>query len=393
MPDSSFNKLNQPLLREMEYMIYKFSVHPQIYELPDLDSFFTEFGLNEKDLLFINKFSYNDFFKDRKLPCHIFFCEDYTLGEPSDSMVTALLTDIKGLDIDRIIGIGGGTVMDVAKLLALKDAESADDIFEDKIPLVRDKHLVLVPTTCGTGCELTAVSVIDRPKYKAKMGKRIECNFADEAVLIPELLSRIPHNIFAFSSIDALIHAMEIYVTPLSSSFSRVFCLEAVRMIVKGFMDMAEKGMDYKYQIMDKFLLASSYAGIALSNDPCGAVHASAMHFGGEHHVAHGESNYRFLVPVFTVYSKLKPEGRVSELACVIREVMGIDTDLIGTYQALEELLDKITPKKRLREYGIAEDSLPYYVDKVFETQQRILRGNYVQMTKEQYLEIYKLAY
>jgi len=374
-------------------MVFKFSVHPQVYEMPDLKSFFDEFKINEKDLLFINKFSYSDFFKDIPLPCHILFCEDYTKGEPSDSMVTAILKDIKNLDIDRVIGIGGGTVMDVAKLLALKGAESADDIYEDKIPLIRDKKLVLVPTTCGTGCEMTAVSVIDRPKYKSKIGKRIECNFADAAVLIPELLSKIPHQVFAFSSIDALIHAMEIYVTPLSSSFSRVFCLEAVRMIVKGFMEMAEKGMDYKYEMMDKFLLASSYAGIALSNDPCGAVHASAMHFGGEHHVAHGESNYRFLVAVFTVYSRLKPEGRVAELAAVIREVMGIDTDLEGTFKALDELLNKITPRKRLRDYGIPEDKLPYYVDKVYETQQRILRGNYVQMTKEEYLEIYKLAY
>ncbi|MGD9569450.1 MAG: iron-containing alcohol dehydrogenase [Sedimentibacter sp.] len=374
-------------------MNFKFSIHPQIYELPSLEAFFQEFNINEKDLLFINKFSYNDFFKDITLPCHTLFCEDYTTGEPSDSMVDALLKDIKNLDIDRVIGVGGGTVLDVAKLLSLKDAESADDIYEDKIPLIRDKQLVLVPTTCGTGCEMTAVSVIDRPKYKAKIGKRIECNFADAAVLIPELLSKIPHKVFAFSSIDALIHAMEIYVTPYSSSFSQVFCLEAVRMIVKGFMEIAEKGSDYKFEIMDQFLLGSAYAGVALSNDPCGAVHASAMHFGGEHHVAHGESNYCFLTAVFTVYSNLKPEGRVATLAQVIRETMGIDTDLIGTFEALNNLLNKITPRKGLREYGIPEEKLPYYVDKVFETQQRILRGNYVPMTKEQYLEIYKLAY
>ena len=150
----------------------------------------------------------------------------------------------------------------------------------------------------------------------------------------------------------------------------------------------------YRFEVMHEFCLASSFAGVALSNDICGACHACAMHFGGEHHVPHGESNYRFLIAVFETYAELAPEHKLlNELAAIIRGELGVDTDLKGTFIALDELLNQILPRKKLREYGVEEARLPYYVDKVFETQQRLLVANCVPMTKEQFLEIYKKAY
>ena len=374
--------------------MYNFSVNSKIHELQTFNEFLSEFKVNEQDLLFVNKFTYNDFLKDLVLPCQVMFYEDYSSGEPSDEIVTKIIQDIQSKNINRIIGVGGGSVLDTAKLLCIKDARSCDDIYDDKIPLVRDKGLILIPTTCGTGCELTCVSVIDRPKLRAKIGKRIECNFADHAVLIPELLMKIPHKVFACSAIDALIHAMEIFVNPLSGNFCKPFCREAIRLNIKNFRKIAQEGPDAKFKVMDEFLLASSFAGIALSNDICGAVHACAMHFGGVHHTPHGESNYRFLVPVFSTYAELCPDGvLLNELANIIKGELHVDTDLKGAFYALDELLDKILPRKRLRDYGVKEEELPSYVDKVFETQQRLLIANYVKMNKEEFLEIYKKAY
>ncbi|MGE4485221.1 MAG: iron-containing alcohol dehydrogenase [Oscillospiraceae bacterium] len=374
--------------------MYNFSVNSKIHEIGTFEEFLTEFNVNENDLLFVNKFTFSDFLSGIKLPCRVLFYEDYSAGEPSDEMVTRVIQDLKKMDIRRVIGVGGGSVMDTAKLLCIKDAESYDDIYDEKVPLVRDKGLILIPTTCGTGCEMTCVSVIDRPKMRAKFGKRIACNFADHAVLIPQLLMKIPHKVFAGSAIDALVHAMEIYVNPMSGNFSKLFCCEAIRLNIKNFRKMAEEGPDAKFEVMDEFLLASAYAGIALSNDVCGAVHACAMHFGGEHHVAHGEANYRFLIAVFSTYAEMNPAGKVlNELAGVIRRELGTETDLLGTFLALDDLLDKIMPRKKLRAYGVIGERLPYYVDKVFETQQRLLVGNYVKMNKKEFLEIYKKAY
>ena len=161
--------------------MHPFSIHSQIHEFPTFAEFQETFQLNGRDLLFTNKFTYHDFLAAQNLPCQILLYEDYSDGEPSDEMVTRILRDLKQLDIDRVIGVGGGAVLDTAKLLCIQNADSYDDIYEERIPLVRDKGLILIPTTCGTGCELTAVSVVDRPKLHAKIGKRIECNFADHA--------------------------------------------------------------------------------------------------------------------------------------------------------------------------------------------------------------------
>lgn len=374
--------------------MYNFSVNSKLHEAASFQEFLDQFQISGRDLLFLNKFTYQDFLSDLPLPCQLLFYEDYSTSEPSDEVVTRILQDLQGREIDRIIGVGGGSVLDTAKLLCIKGAQSYDDIYEERVPLVRDKGLILIPTTCGTGCEMTCVSVIDRPRLQAKIGKRIECNFADHAVLIPELLMKIPHKVFACSAIDALIHAMEIFVNPLSGSFNKPFCREAIRLNIKNFQKMAREGMDAKFQVMDQFLLASAYAGIALSNDICGAVHACAMHFGGQHHVPHGESNYRFLVPVFSTYAELRPDGpELNELAAIIRRELGVETDLQGTFRALDDLLDQILPRKRLREYGVREEDLPRYVERVYETQQRLLVANYVKMDQEQFLEIYKKAY
>ena len=374
--------------------MYNFSVNSKLHEAASFQEFLDQFQISGRDLLFLNKFTYQDLLSDLPLPCQLLFYEDYSTSEPSDEVVTRILQDLQGREIDRIIGVGGGSVLDTAKLLCIKGAQSYDDIYEERLPLVRDKGLILIPTTCGTGCEMTCVSVIDRPRLQAKIGKRIECNFADHAVLIPELLMKIPHKVFACSAIDALIHAMEIFVNPLSGSFNKPFCREAIRLNIKNFQKMAREGMDAKFQVMDQFLLASAYAGIALSNDICGAVHACAMHFGGQHHVPHGESNYRFLVPVFSTYAELRPDGpELNELAAIIRRELGVETDLQGTFQALADLLDQILPRKRLREYGVREEDLPRYVERVYETQQRLLVANYVKMDQEQFLEIYKKAY
>ena len=374
--------------------MYNFSVNSKLHEVASFQEFLEEFQISDRDLLFLNKFTYQDFLANLPLPCQLLFYEDYSTSEPSDEVVTHILQDLQGREIDRIIGVGGGSVLDTAKLLCIKDAQSYDDIYEERVPLVRDKGLILIPTTCGTGCEMTCVSVIDRPKLQAKIGKRIECNFADHAVLIPDLLMKIPHKVFACSAIDALIHAMEIFVNPLSGNFNKPFCREAIRLNIKNFQKMACEGMDAKFQVMDQFLLASSYAGIALSNDICGAVHACAMHFGGQHHVPHGESNYRFLVPVFSTYAELRPDGpELKESASIIRQELRVETDLQGTFQALDDLLDQNLPRKRLREYGVREEDLPRYVERVYETQQRLLVANYVKMDQDQFLEIYKKAY
>lgn len=372
--------------------MYSFQLKPTIFEFKTFAEFVHHLNISSEDTIFTEKFLYEKYMKNH-IDCNFIFQDDYGLGEPSDIIIDKILGDIYGKNIKRIIGIGGGTILDIAKLLAVKDAKSTEDIFEDRIPLVRDKELILIPTTCGTGCEVTCVSVVDITKKKTKIGKRIEANFADQAVLIEELLDSIPPKVFLYSSVDALIHAMEIYVAKTGNPYNDAFCKAAIETILTHYKDLAVNGVEGRFKYMGEFLRASTFAGIALSNTACGAVHAFAMHFGSAHHVPHGESNTRFLTAVFNKYVELSPTGKVSDLASIITETLDLDTDIKGAFYALEELINQLIPKKLLREYGMKESDIEPYVDKVIETQQRLLKNNFIPLSKEDLVDIYRKVY
>jgi 4-hydroxybutyrate dehydrogenase len=371
--------------------MYQFKIKPSIYEFETVSEFVENFEVFPGDTVFTEKFFYEKYLKG-KLDCNFIFQDDYGLGEPSDVVIDRILADIKGKDIKRFIGIGGGSVLDITKLLCLKDATTTADIFDERIPLIREKGLVLIPTTCGTGCEVTCVSVVDMTRRKTKMGKRVEANFADSAILIDELLDGIPEKVFIYSSVDALIHAMEIFVAPTGNPYNDVFCKEAIRIILGKYKVLTEEGLDKRFNYIDEFLRASNYAGIALSNITCGAVHALAMHFGSVYHVPHGESNARFLTAVFNKYAELAPEGKLRELADIINQALGIEADIRGSFLALEKLIEKILPSKKLGDYGVKEGDIESYVDKVIETQQRLLINNYVKLSREDLIDIYREA-
>jgi len=254
---------------------------------------------------------------------------------------------------------------------------------------------VLIPTTCGTGAEMTCVSVVDITKKKIKIGKRIEANFADSAVLIEELLNSIPPNVFLYSSVDALIHAMEIFVAPTGNPYNDVFCKSAIKIILSHYKDIMENGLEKRFEYIGEFLRASAFAGIALSNTVCGAVHAFALHFGSVYHVPHGEANSRFLTAVFNKYAEISSTGKLKELADIINEVLEINVNIKGSFIALEELINKLIPKKKLHEYGdeVKEENIEKHVDKIIESQQRLLKNNFVYLSREDMISICKSVY
>ena len=107
--------------------------------------FAKEFKLGDKDLVITNEFLYEPFMKSLGLKCHFVMQEKYGLGEPSDEMMNSILADIKKVDFRRIIAIGGGTVIDISKLFVLKNLDNVTDAFERRIPLIKDKELVILP--------------------------------------------------------------------------------------------------------------------------------------------------------------------------------------------------------------------------------------------------------
>ncbi len=362
----------------------QFNVAPKITMLNGCDEFIGAYKINENDLVFTIEDIWNAYFKDTA-PGTVIFIEKYGRGEPTDEMIESICADIKK-PYTRVIAAGGGTVLDCAKLFALGQTSPVTDLFDKKIPAIKDKTLLLVPTTCGTGSEVTNISILEFKQRNTKFGLASDALYADEAVLIPELLENLPFKVFAASSIDALVHAAESYLSPKATEISKMFSVRAMKTILDGYKKIAAGG-ELK-ELLPDFCLASTMAGIAFSNAGCAAVHAMSYPLGAKFHIPHGESNYAMFTGVFKKYEEINPGGRITELNEIISDIL--DCEAKAAYDALEELLDgAILKRKPLHEYGMTEAMIEEFTDSVIENQQRLLANNYAELDRNALIDIY----
>jgi 4-hydroxybutyrate dehydrogenase len=372
------------------------SIRPQIHTHGTFLEFAKEFDLSHRDLLFTEEFIYRTHLQKLGLPCSVLCRDPYGTGEPDDAMIDRIYADAQQHSAQRIVAVGGGSVIDVGKILALRDAAPSSRLFQRQIPIAKEKQLVIVPTTCGTGSEVTGIAIAHIEDRGTKMGLADDALFADHAVLIPQLVRDLPYPFFVLSAIDALVHAAESYLSPKANAFTEVFSLNACEKILSGFCSILENGKDYRKEIIGDFLTASCFAGIAFSNAGVGPVHALAYPLGGNYHVAHGESNYQFFATVFNTYHKEKPTGKIATLAGVIAEPLsrlGINAGAEDTFTAMESMLQQLLPLKKLREYGMKEEEVGSFAQSVMDNQQRLLVNSYIPFSLDHAREIYGSRY
>nr|WP_325222881.1 4-hydroxybutyrate dehydrogenase [uncultured Oscillibacter sp.] len=367
-------------------------MEPTLYKFATCREFSDCFALNERDLVLTNKFIYEPYFGRLRLKVHTIFQEDYGTGEPTDVMAERIMRDAAGTGAGRIIAIGGGTVIDIAKALAVANEEASMDALYGAMPrLTKRYELVIVPTTCGTGSEMTNIAVFNRTRMGTKMGLVGPAMYADQAVLIPELLEGLPFGVFATSSIDALVHAVESALSPKATSYTKLFSYRAVEMLLRGYQTIAAQGRGALKPLLDDFLVASNYAGIAFGTAGCGAVHAMAYPLGGQYHVAHGESNYAIFTGVMKNYMERSAGGELQAMGRFLAGLLRCGEGEV--YAQLEVLLNSILPKKRLREYGVTLEDLPAFADSVIKNQQRLLANAFVEMDYDSVLKVYRELY
>lgn len=282
--------------------------------------FASEFNLGSDDLILTNEYIYTPYFGKLGLDVHTIFQEAYGAGEPTDIMVDAILDEALRTDCKRIIAIGGGTVIDIAKVLAVSAGDSLDSLYAAPDEIEKKRELIILPTTCGTGSEVTNISIINRTRLGTKVGLVSPHMYADEAVLVPELLNTLPFAVFATSSIDALVHAVESSLSPKATPYTKLFGYKAIEMIIRGYQKIAAEGKDARLPLMKDFLIASNYAGIAFGTAGCAAVHATSYPLGGTYHVAHGESNYAMFTGVLKNYMEIRQDGEIA----VMNQVLSI---------------------------------------------------------------------
>lgn len=367
------------------------SIRPDIYTFDTCKEFLENFKIGKEDLVITSKHTYASYFEKYNLDTNVIFIRKYGSGEPSDEMVEAIYEDTKDIDYKRVIAIGGGSVLDVSKLFALKTISPVVDLFEHKLEFIKDKELILIPTTCGTGSEITNISILELKSKHTKLGLAVDELYADLAIMIPELLEDLPFKFFATSSIDALIHAIESSVSPKATSYTEMFSYKAMEMILEGYKEIEKNGPEARIPILKEFLIASNYAGIAFGNAGCGAVHAMSYPLGANYHVAHGEANYQMFIGVFKTYQRLKPEGKIAKLNQFLAGILNCKENEV--YVKIEELLNVLIPKKQLREYGLKEEELREFTQSVMTKQGRLMANNYVELSEETVYEIYRSLY
>ena len=370
-----------------------FAIKTEIEEYDTFEKYTAPAELGPQDLVLCGKHTYDRYVAPLSLGVQTLFRDQYGKGEPTDGMVDAILDALREKEFDRIIAIGGGTVVDIAKVAAVAGKEDkVDDLYNHVDSLKKVHPLVIIPTTCGTGSEVTNISVLNRISKGVKMGLASNAMLADKAVMITNMLDSLLYKIFATSSIDAMVHSVESYLSPNGCSISRIFSAEALKVILRCWKKSVETGGGdaWKTYAAD-FLKASNWAGIGFGYAGCAAVHACAYPLGAVYHIPHGQSNQLMFKDVMEKYKQIQPEGRINELEDLIAECL--DTTQSDALPALYELMDKVLKKEPLRNFGVKESDLPVFAGDVIKTQQRLLKNNYTDLSEEQVLEIYKAAY
>jgi len=295
---------------------------------------------------------------------------------------------------DIVVGIGGGSVMDTAKaiaVLAANKGSATDYLGLNKVPKA-GLPKIMIPTTAGTGSEVTFTAVFIRKNLKKKEGINSPYLYPELALLDPELTVSLPPAVTAQTGLDALCHAIESYTSINASPMSEMFSLQAISLISANLRTCVHNGGDISAR--ENMLLGSLYAGIGLANAGVTAVHSLSYPLGGGFGVGHGLANTILLAPVMTY----NLPGALEKFADVA-EAMGECTDGLPVREvaylavdAVEALIEDCGITSKMKDFGVKEEDFPALAD-VAATVARPLENNPRKITKEDMIAIYAEAF
>ncbi len=316
-------------------------------------------------------------------------------ADPPEAVILKATEEAKEAKVDGIIGLGGGSSLDVAKLVALlalgqedlKDVYGVGNAKGPRLPLI------LIPTTSGTGSEVTPISIVTTGTNE-KMGVVSPVILPDIALLDPELTYGLPAHVTAATGIDAMVHAIEAYASASANNnpISRMLATQALTLMGQSILTAVHEGTDAKAR--GDMLLGSMLAGQAFANSPVAAVHALAYPLGGHFHIPHGLSNALVLPHVlrFNVVEAPQPYAEIAPFAFPELARFEGQERAAAFCDALAALSDKCGLQPNLRAMNIPEEILPRLASDAM-NQTRLLVNNPREVTEADALAIYRAAY
>ncbi len=315
------------------------------------------------------------------------------VADPPEAVVLKAAADARTATVDLVIGLGGGSSMDVAKLIAVLAAGAQPLSGMYGIGNVQGPRLPLlqIPTTAGTGSEVTPISIVTTGET-TKMGVVSPKLYADLVILDAELTVGLPPKVTAATGIDAMVHAIEAYTSRLKKNpLSDMLALQALRLLSGNLLTACEDGGNLEAR--QNMLLGAMLAGQAFSNAPVAAVHALAYPIGGIFHVPHGLSN-ALVLPHVLRYNVSHAAHLYAEMAAIVAPDATGSTEARShaLITAMEAMAQRVGIETRLRDVGIGEQDIDRLADDAM-LQTRLLTNNPRELSRADAHAIYTAAW
>lgn len=281
--------------------------------------------------------------------------------DPKIEVAVAAAEAARAFGPDVIVGLGGGSSLDISKVASvmLGNEGPIEKYFGMELVPRPGAPLILIPTTAGTGSEMTSICVLSDTKNNVKKGIVSEHMFARTALLDPQLTVALPPRVTAMTGMDALVHAIESYTGVRASVFTDTLNLQAIRLVAEN-LRLAYANGDNR-AARENMLHASCLAGMAFSNTQNGLDHALALAIGGRFHLPHGQLT-AFIIPWVMEFNLIADPGKFARIAGAFGERTEGRTEIEAarlSVKAVKGLLDDVGISYKLSTYGVPRADFP----------------------------------
>lgn len=318
---------------------------------------------------------------------------DQIVAEPTVTDFKNILMKAQTFQADSVIGVGGGSVLDITKLVAtlFDGKQQVEDCFG--IGFIKEKGLwfACMPTTAGTGSEVSPNAILLDERDKLKKGIVSPFLMADVAYADPKLTLTVPAKVTADTGMDALTHCIEAYTNKFAHPMVDMYALKGIELLAKNLLRAAKDGSDLEAR--EACALGSLYGGLCLGPVNTAAVHALSYPLGGEYHIPHGLSN-AILLPSVMKFNRPANLKKYAEVAVAMGAPVGKNDDETAQngVDFIYQLSEAVGIPSKLTDIGIPQEAVPHLAKAAMEVQ-RLLKNNPREVTEQDAINIYNSLY